>query len=38
MDVPILDEDPNGISNTLCINCGNCIDACPDAMSFGFRI
>jgi len=35
--VPITDENPDGISNTLCIGCGNCIDACPDAMSFGFR-
>ncbi|MHA2032642.1 MAG: 4Fe-4S binding protein [Candidatus Kariarchaeaceae archaeon] len=38
MGVPLLDEDPSGISNSLCINCGNCIDACPDAMSFGFRL
>ncbi len=37
-EVPILDEDPEGISNTLCINCGNCIDACPDAMAFTLRI
>lgn len=37
MDVPLLDEDPGGVSNSLCISCGNCIDACPDAMSFGFR-
>jgi len=36
-DVPITEEDPNGIANNLCIGCGNCIDACPDAMSFGFR-
>jgi polyferredoxin len=36
--VPITDEDPDGIANSLCINCGNCIDACPDAMSFGIRI
>ncbi|MHA2249287.1 MAG: 4Fe-4S binding protein [Candidatus Kariarchaeaceae archaeon] len=36
--VPISEEDPDGISNTLCINCGNCIDACADAMSFGFRL
>lgn len=35
--VPILDENVSGISNTLCINCGDCIDACPDAMSFAIR-
>ena len=38
MGVPISEEDPEGIRNTLCISCGNCIDACPDAMSFGFRL
>lgn len=38
MGVPLLDEDPDGISNSLCINCGNCIDACPDAMSFTLRL
>ncbi|MCH8906675.1 MAG: 4Fe-4S binding protein [Candidatus Heimdallarchaeota archaeon] len=38
MGVPITDEDPDGIANSLCINCGNCIDACPEAMSFGFRL
>lgn len=38
MGVPISEENPDGISNSLCINCGNCIDACPDAMSFGIRL
>ena len=38
MQVPILDEPASGIANELCINCGNCVDACPDAMSFGFRL
>ncbi|MDH5401045.1 MAG: 4Fe-4S binding protein [Candidatus Heimdallarchaeota archaeon] len=38
MGVPILDEDPEGISNSLCINCGNCIDACSEAMSFKIRV
>ncbi|MHA2501467.1 MAG: 4Fe-4S binding protein [Candidatus Kariarchaeaceae archaeon] len=35
--VPITDESTDGIANNLCILCGNCVDACPDAMSFGFR-
>lgn len=38
MGVPILDEDVSGISNSLCINCGNCVDACPEAMSFTIRL
>lgn len=37
MQVPILDEPTSGISNALCINCGNCVDTCPDALGFGFR-
>ncbi len=36
-DVPITEENPDGIENNLCISCGNCVDTCPDAMSFGFR-
>ncbi len=35
--VPILDEASSGIANELCIMCGNCVDTCPDALSFGFR-
>lgn len=38
MGVPILDESPAGIAHELCINCGNCVDVCPDAMSFGLRL
>ncbi|MCY3410950.1 MAG: 4Fe-4S binding protein [Candidatus Heimdallarchaeota archaeon] len=38
MQVPILEEPSSGISNELCINCGNCVDECPDALSFGIRV
>ncbi|MFV2014631.1 MAG: 4Fe-4S binding protein [Candidatus Heimdallarchaeota archaeon] len=37
MGVPLMDEDPDGIANSLCTLCGDCVDACPDALSFGFR-
>lgn len=38
MGVPILDEPNDGIANSLCISCGNCIDTCPEAMSFTIRL
>jgi ferredoxin-type protein NapH len=37
MGVPITDYGMDGIKDSLCISCGDCIDACSDAMSFGFR-
>ena len=36
-----LNRDPSGevwINDATCIGCGNCIDACPDAMSFAIRL
>ncbi len=38
MDVPITEFGLEGISDTACIACGQCIDKCPEAMSFGIRI
>lgn len=37
MDIPITEYGLEGINDSLCTSCGNCIDACPDAMSFGIR-
>lgn len=38
MKVPLTEFGLEGISDQACIQCGDCIDKCPEALSFGIRI
>lgn len=38
MGVPISEYGLEGITDTMCISCGDCIDACPDAMAFTLKV